>query len=260
MGTVHDCGAERKNYGTLFNREKGQAIRLGCNRWSCKSCGPRKARRTQKRLRPVPWKKFITVTMPPGRGWAVPANLHYQATHLRSFWRALRRQFGHFRYAWVREIGAPRDDCRCLDIARRRRPDVDNDKAKPDAGEQRPLLDCICGAGGSRLHLHVVVDIERWVDRDWLNATARRCGLGFVDIRAIRGSLVEYVTKYLAKGWAAPFPRGARRVQMAGVAPVEPEPGWAFSPCELGWAITIHFGGLAIANVDAIRFYSLDTG
>jgi hypothetical protein len=253
MGTLHDCATERKHFGTLYHREKRQAIRLGCNRWSCRSCGPRKARRTEKRLKIVGWTKFITVTMPPGRGWAKKENLRYQAAHLRSFWTALRRRYGAFRYAWVREIGAVRLDCVCLKVSRSIRPDHDN--RWPAAGKLE-LLDCVCGAGGSRLHLHVLVDVAPWIDGRWLNIMAKRCGLGFVDVRAVRGPLVSYVTKYLSKGWAADFPSRTRRVQMAGVPKLEPEPGWCYSPYELGWAITVHFEGLVIGTADSIRFWS----
>lgn len=228
---IPDCLSWR-NHGTLYSKEQRRAMRLGCNRWKCSRCGPRKASRTQTRLNAVRWTKLITITMPPGRGWAKAANIRYQAAHLRSFWTALKRRYGHFRYAWVREIGKPRPDCVCHTTEREL------------AGEAAPALDCICGAGGSRLHLHVLLDIEPWIDPRWLKAMTARCGFGWIDVRAVRGSVVSYVAKYLAKGWEMPFPPNTRRCQMRGVAKLEPVAGWEFSPREMQFLVPEIFDGV----------------
>jgi hypothetical protein len=221
-----------RNHGTLYHRERRQAFRLGCNRWTCIHCGPRKANRARDRLRRVNWQKLITVTLPPGRGWPKPANLRYQSAHLRSFWRALTRRYGAFRYAWVREVGPPRPDCVC-------HPDI-----REINGERADALDCICGAGGNRLHLHILIDVARWIDKRWLQAMAIRCGFGWVDIRAIRGELVSYVVKYLAKGWAMPFPPRTRRLQTRNVERLEPAAGWAFTWYPIHLCVPIVFDGL----------------
>lgn len=242
MAEVSNCRTER-NRGTLFNKRTRSACRLGCNRWTCATCGPRKANQAQKRLRAVPWTKLITITMPPGHGWAKRENLRYQARHLRSFWTALRRRYGAFRYAWVREVGAERADCICLKTARPVR-------LEEPVGEVVELLDCICGAGGGRLHLHILVDVAPWIDSRWLQAMSHRCGFGWVDIRAIRGSLVSYVSKYLSKGWAMPFPPKTRRIQTSGVDRLAPSPGWAFSWYSIQLTVAMQFDGLYCGPVD----------
>lgn len=226
----NDC--RRHNHGTLFNRDARQALRLGCNRWTCARCGPRKASRSRDRLQRVNWQKLITITMPPGRGWARRSNLSYQAAHLRSFWRAMTRRYGSFRYAWVREIGKPRPDCICHPTRRE------------FEGAEAEALDCICGAGGSRLHLHILIDVPKWIPKAWMQATAKRCGFGFLDVRAIRGSIVDYVAKYLSKGWAMPFPPRTRRIQTRNVDKLEPKQGWAFTPYPLHLCVPIFFEGI----------------
>lgn len=236
----NSCAA--RNHGTLFNQTARRAFRLGCNRWTCQKCGPRKANRARSRLTRVNWQKLITITLPPGHGWPKRTNLTYQAKHLRSFWRALDRRYGAFRYAWVREVGKPADLCVCHPTIR-------------DDG--REALDCICGAGGNRLHLHILIDLAPWIDRRWLQAMAHRCGFGWIDIRAIRGQLVDYVAKYLSKGWAMPFPPGTRRIQTRGVDQLEPSPGWAFSWFPMEICVPWKFGGLYCAP--GVEFWT-DTG
>lgn len=167
------------------------------------------------------WRKFITITMPPGRGWPKRPNLKYQAAALRKFWRGLHRYFGDFEAAWIREIGAV-TDCRCP-----KRGYYDYDPAAygwfpgaelpgDERGAYHELLDCECGAGGERLHLHAVVSIERWIDPQLLSRLATRAGFGFVDVRAVRSAGVrDYLTKYLAKapppGAELDFPARTRR-------------------------------------------------
>lgn len=219
----------RRNYGTLYNKTERKAFRLGCNRWSCGRCGPRKANRSRDRLNRIAWQKLITITMLPGRGWPKRTNLKYQSAHLRSFWTALKRKFGPFRYVWVREISPAAPLCICHPTIR---------------GDGSEALDCICGAGGSRLHLHILIDVQKWISKEWLQLTAKRCGFGWLDVRAVRGQLVEYVTKYLAKGWASPFPPGARRIQTRGVDQMETKPGWAFSWFPIEICVPWRFDGL----------------
>lgn len=198
------------------------------------------------------WTKLITITLPPGHGWPKKQNLAYQAEHIRSLLTTLRRQFGRFRYAWVREVGRKKtweqDNIECC--------------CHPD------LADCICGAGGNRLHAHMLVDIPKWIDRRWLQAHAHACSLGWVDVRAIRGfSAVGYVVKYLGKGWSYPLPDKTRRLQTCGVDALETQPGWRYTAHSIEFACVELLGALYVdcgiyywSADDAARDCGLDTG
>lgn len=196
-----------RNRGTLYHSERRVAFRRRCQSWRCGDCAPKKSAVIQKRLAKVAWTKLITITMPPGRGWARQANIRYQAAHLRSLMRALRRHYGAFKYAWVREVAEVRLECICADS----------------------LLDCVCGANGSRLHLHMLLDIPQWIEPRWFKATAKRCGLGFVDLRAVREvSAIRYIAKYLTSG-SDSFPFRTRRYQICGVSREPPSDGWSYT-------------------------------
>lgn len=240
-----------RNHGTLYHKTGRKAFRLGCNRWNCSRCGPRKAGRARDRLKRVPWQKFLTLTLPPGRGWPKRPNLAYQSAHLRSFWRALERRYGKFRYAWAREVGAD-NGCICHPTIR----EVD--------GVPTEALDCVCGKWGRRLHLHVLLDIRGFIpnlkkpdcadceagycrEHKWLQAVAHDCGFGFVDVRAARHNkpLVDYLVKYLTKGWSMPFPPRTRRIQTRDVDALPPAVGWAFTWYAIELCVPIQFDGLA---------------
>ena len=209
------------------------AFRRGCGRWSCEDCGRRKADELQKRLAKVAWTKLLTITMPPGRGWGRRANLVYQAEHLRSLMRALRRRYGAFRYAWVREIGKAKLECICANTG----------------------FDCVCGANGSRLHLHMLLDIPAWVDGRWLKAVAANCGLGFVDLRAVRGiDARRYLSKYLAKG-SDFFPPGTRRFQVVGIPRNPPSQGWIYTPKSIELVVVDRLDGL---SCDVLTYFWRD--
>jgi len=198
----------RINRGTLFQLERKLAFRRRCDRWRCDDCARKKADALKKRLAKIPWTKLLTITMPPGHGWCRLANLRYQAEHLRSLMRALHRHYGNFRYAWVREVGKINHACVCAS----------------------DLLDCVCGANGARLHLHMLLDIPVWIEPTWLKATAQRCGLGFVDLRAVRNvDANRYLAKYLTKGDSY-FPERTRRFQVVGVPREPPSEGWLYTP------------------------------
>lgn len=157
------------------------------------------------------WKKFLTITMPPGHGWPKRPNLRYQAAALRRLWRGLHQHFGDFEAAWIREIGAVTN---CICKKRGWHDPAPYSELNPVArGAFHELLDCQCGAGGERLHLHAVVSIERWIDPQLLSRLATRAGFGFVDVRAVRSAGVrDYLTEYLAKapppGAESTSPRG----------------------------------------------------
>lgn len=212
-----------RNHGTLYHPGRRIAFRRLCGRWSCDDCSKRKSQLLKRRLAKISWTKLLTITMPPGRGWARRANLQYQAEHLRSFMRGLRRRYGQFRYAWVREVGKVKLECICASN----------------------LNDCQCGANGSRLHIHMLLDIPIWMDGGWLTRHAKACGLGFVDLRAVRGfGANSYISKYLAKG-SDFFPPGARRYQVVGIPADPPSEGWLYSTRRIEFIVLERLGGLS---------------
>lgn len=73
-------------------------------------------------------------------------------------------------------------------------------------------------------HLHAAVR-SRYIPQKLLSGACERAGLGrVVDIRLIRNQgALRYLSKYLAKGLTAKWPRYARRVQ-SSIAPTISEP------------------------------------
>ena len=200
--------------GSLYNVSLGRAVPARCKSWRCEACRPAKARRVMRRFTRGHWKKFLTITMPPGHGWPKRPNLRYQAAALRRLWRGLHQHFGDFEAAWIREIGAVTN---CICKKRGWHDPAPYSELNPVArGAFHELLDCQCGAGGERLHLHAVVSIERWIDPQLLSRLATRAGFGFVDVRAVRSAGVrDYLTEYLAK---APPPGAGARLPRADAA------------------------------------------
>lgn len=222
MGPIETVTEEcrRRNRGTIYNVARGIAFRRRCSSWRCDDCSRNKARDLRKRLARVNWTKFLTITMPPGRGWAKRPNIAYQAEHLRSLMRALRRRYARFNYVWIREVGMARAECVCA----------------------ASLLDCCCGANGARLHLHMLLDIAAWIPDQWLKATAARCGLGFVKLLAVRGNRADsYLIKYLTKG-SDIFPHGTRRFQVVGVPRKTPSEGWQYTSRRIELVVIDTFG------------------
>ncbi|MGH7815315.1 MAG: hypothetical protein ACREQI_15085 [Candidatus Binataceae bacterium] len=208
---------ERSNRYAVYHAQRMLIVPTGCNRWRCPACNKYKARKVARRFSQASWTKLITLTLPPGHGWAKRPNIKYQAAALHRFWTALHRYFGTFNTAWVREVGEQKG-CLC-----QRTPWLDSD------GEHE-LMDCICGAWGERLHIHALVNIEPWISPQLLNRLAKNAGLGFVDVRAIRGGSPEvqnYVLKYLTKRPAA-FPRFTRRYN-TNLPKLTPQPGWRWT-------------------------------
>jgi hypothetical protein len=156
---------------------------------------------------------------------------------------ALRRRYGAFRYAWVREVGKERADCVCLKNERPIRLDEPR-------GDKLELLDCACGANGARLHLHLAIDVVPFIPKQWLQKNATACGFGWTDIRDARNldkPVGWYLAKYLAKGWMAKYPLKTRRIQTSGVDKEPPEVGWAFTWYAIHLAVPMKFDGLYCA-------------
>lgn len=91
--------------GWVVSRDTGEVRAVGCGRWLCVSCGPRRRRRYAARLYSRRWDRLITFTQPPLKGEATRENLRDQARAWRRVWQWARRR-GMTDYAWVRELGA----------------------------------------------------------------------------------------------------------------------------------------------------------
>jgi hypothetical protein len=93
------------------------------------------------------------------------------------------------------------------------------------------MLACRCGAGGGRLHVHMLWD-ARYVPQTWLSRAAVRSKLGAVmDVRRVSAKrAARYVSKYLAKdGMQHRAFRHARRFAIrAAEADREPD-DWCFT-------------------------------
>jgi hypothetical protein len=88
----------------LVQPETGQVVHPHCNRpLVCQRAAAYYARRLRKRLEPIHWRTFVTLTMPPGAGEPRQPNLRTQSQALTRLLKRLRRQNGAFHYAWVRE-------------------------------------------------------------------------------------------------------------------------------------------------------------
>lgn len=163
----------RCQIGWMVSRETGEALRVGCDRYGCRDCSPRKARRFVERIRPAGFNRLITFTQPPGEGVVEKTTLARQALAWRRTYQWLRREYRMTSYAWVREIGRKT----------------------------------------SRLHLHVVARSSYVPQRVLSKAASRYGFGRVVDIRRLRTSeALNYVAKYLTKT-VARLPRGARRTQ-----------------------------------------------
>lgn len=99
-------GVCQRSPGALLNIKSGELIRASCKQWICKHCGPRRAKHLYRRLAPVPWTRFVTLTMPPLRGNASLDNCRAQSHGWRMFRQFLRRKAGGGEYAWVRELSS----------------------------------------------------------------------------------------------------------------------------------------------------------
>jgi hypothetical protein len=210
MKAEQGCECSR---GSLYSRARGIVYRLGCGRWSCRPCARRKAGFLARRFERIRWRGPVAlVTLTAARiedADPTPEAMRRFARRVASFRRWVRRHYGRFQWAWVREIAPRHELCVC--------------------DEMRA---CRCGAGGGRLHIHMLWD-ARYVPQLTLSKAAVRSKLGeILDVRRVRGKhAARYVSKYLAKdGMQHPAFRRSRRFAIRA-AEADREPGdWCFTP------------------------------
>jgi hypothetical protein len=137
-----------------------------------------------------------------------PGAMRAFAKRVASFRRWVARHYGKFQWAWVREIAPRKPRCVCHE-----------------------MLACRCGAGGGRLHVHMLWNAP-YVPQAALSRAAVRCHLGSVlDVRRVSGIRAAlYVGKYLVKGAQHPaFLRGrARRFAIRAARAPRPPSDWRY--------------------------------
>jgi hypothetical protein len=199
--------------GSLYSRTCGIVYLLGCGRWRCPPCAKRKAAGLARRFANIRWRRtpaLVTLTAAHVEDAdPTPEAMRRFGRRVTSFRRWVKRHHGDFQWAWVREIAPRHELCVCHE-----------------------LRACRCGAGGGRLHVHMLWDAP-YVPQARLSRAAERCSLGAVlDVRRVSGQrAARYVSKYLAKdGMQHPAFRHARRYAIRAAEP-EREPGdWCYTP------------------------------
>jgi len=205
------CSAPR---GSLYSRERGIVYRLGCGRWRCVPCARRKASAVSDRFKRIRWRRapaLVTLTAAQSDDAdPTPEAMRRFARRVASFRRWVVRHYGPFQWAWVREVAERVSRCVCHE-----------------------MLACRCGAGGGRLHMHILWDAP-YVPQRALSAAAVRSGLGPVlDVRRVSGRrAARYVAKYLVKSGQHPaFTRGrCRRFAMRARRAPREESDWRYDP------------------------------
>jgi hypothetical protein len=204
----------RNPRGSLHSRKLVKVVRLGCGRWKCRPCARGKAAMVRDRFKRVLWvRQPAMVTLTAARideADPTPKAMAAFARRAASFRRWVARRYGKFQWAWVREIAPRKPLCVCHE-----------------------MLACRCGAGGGRLHVHMLWD-ARYVPQAVLSAAAERAHLGPVlDVRRVSGArAARYVSKYLVKGAQHPaFLRGhARRFAMRAERAPRATSDWRYDP------------------------------
>jgi len=212
--------------GSLHSREQATVYQLGCGRWGCGPCGRGKATVVRDRFVRVLWARqpaMVTLTAAHvGEADPTPEAMRAFARRVASFRRWVARHYGKFQWAWVREIAARRPLCVCHE-----------------------MLACRCGAGGGRLHVHMLWDAP-YVPQGVLSASAARSHLGIVlDVRRVSGErAARYVCKYLVKGARHPaFVRGrARRFAMRAACSPRPPSDWRYDPRTPAQIVLMEYG------------------
>ena len=198
--------------GSLYSRKRGVVYRLGCGRWACLPCGRRKAAAVARRFARIKWQRapaLVTLTAAQIEDAdPTPEAMGRFSRRVASLRRWVKRHYGAFQWAWVREISPRHELCVCHE-----------------------MLACRCGAGGGRLHVHMLWD-ARFVPQAWLSRAAVRCKLGeILDVRRVsEARAARYVSKYLVKdGMRHWVFRHARRFAIRA-AETEREPDdWCFT-------------------------------
>src|SRR5487761_1436464 len=174
--TYNADSAVHRQVGRRTSRETGDALRIGCGRWPCPTCGPRRRRQwvsTRCNLtQSYATLKFMTLTLPSGVAFG---GYRQMQAGWRRLWQWLRRSYGLRGYVWVTELTKK-----------------------------------------SVVHRHAILDVDYVPQRALSAACARFGLGRIPDIRAVKGQqrVNGYVTKYLTKSSsAAAHPKYARRCQ-----------------------------------------------
>lgn len=243
--------------GTLFNRERRIARQAGCGRWRCAACGAFKAKRVAGRFARLGADYLVTLTLPPGRGWPTPENYAHLQNSWRSFSRWLQRHRLVAAYGWVGEVSERNPACVCLSPDEARTRGVDGGANELGQAYMRAPADCLCGAGGNRLHRHMLVRLagaanrhgRKWLPYAAMQRAARRCGLGTIDCRPIFSGqgAARYVLKYVTKTIGADA-RDSRRRRFAMNERIEElkESGWCFSWLRVALVAVEELGAVAV--------------
>lgn len=157
-----------------------------CNRWSCSTCGPRKARRLRKRLERTRPSRLVTLTLRPDPSLTPKEHLALANRAWSILWRRLRRKHGPKAVGYAKIVELTR------------------------AGTP---------------HLHIIVSCP-FIEQRWLSAAWRELtGSYIVDVRKVsrRRGIAGYLTAYLTK--ALEVPPGMRKWSAArSYVPAEPAP------------------------------------
>ncbi len=211
------CGS----YSVSKPRDDGtrEYARVGCKRWDCPSCGPKKQRQLVKAIRREAQAhgltRFATLTLDPAK-LAPDATPGDSIAHVRATWRK-------FRVYLQREFGD-----RVLFIA---------------------VIELTQAGRG---HLHVL--FARFIPQAWLSQSWNALGGGkVVDIRFVDVHRVtRYAAKYVAKSAVSDLPEGTRRFSTARAVklfpPKAPE-GWVLVKMQLAH-IAARLAGSLVAQVD----------
>lgn len=185
-----DVKCPRRRYYLINPSEKKQ-LDAGCSRWDCHFCARYKRRRLRKRLEQVRWRLMLTLTL------SADCDLATQSAALGRFIRIARREWGAFKFVWVRELGERTHRLHAHMLIQRR-------------FVAHAQLQAWCARAG----LGPVVWASRVID-------AHRVG--------------SYVAKYMSKLDSLSFRAGTRRYQTRGV-PDPRSRGWHFSagPADFG--------------------------
>jgi hypothetical protein len=205
------CSAPR---GSLYSRALGVVYRLGCGRWKCAPCARRNAAVVRERFKRILWQRepaLVTLTAATADDAdPTPEAMRTFARRVASLRRWVTRHYGLFQWAWVREVAERDPRCVC-----------------------HTALACRCGAGGGRLHVHMLWDAP-YVPQRALSAAAVRCGLGAVlDVRRVSGRrAARYVAKYLVKSGQHPaFTRACcRRFAIRARRAPRAKSDWRYDP------------------------------
>ena len=168
--------------GVFVNTTTGEIIPARCKKWSCKTCGPRRARRFIARVSRAPhYSYFVTLTAPRDfPEYLASAHVRRVNASWRSWLQWLKREVGVRDVSWVLERGTRT----------------------------------------GHLHRHALISTRKSFSYSRARAALVRSGHGAVcDFKPIRlsqsGRAARYMGKYMAKGEPEKFtfPRYARRSQ-----------------------------------------------